>query len=109
MQGTTTTAGLGDHLLHPAAGYCALFHSPPVTRRMAPFDSSAYHQPMNRKHWKNHLEEVDKMVSLTLMKSRFLLVMALAVVTALWLLSPEAWAAIVDYIRGGGGLDLFTP
>ncbi len=48
------------------------------------------------------------MTSLTVGRSRSLLVMALAVVTALWLLSPEAGAAIVDYIRGGG-LDLLTP
>jgi len=76
---------------------------------MAPPDMSAYHQPMNRTHRNNHPEEVGKMASLTLRKSRSLLVMALAVVTALWLLSPEAGAAIVDYIRGGGGLDLLTP
>lgn len=50
------------------------------------------------------------MASLAIGKSKALLVFALVLMTALWLLSPEAVASLVDYIRGGGGgLDLFTP
>lgn len=54
--------------------------------------------------------EVVAMANLAISKSRSLLVLALALITALWLLSPEAMAGILDYFRGGGGgLDLFTP
>lgn len=49
------------------------------------------------------------MASLTVGKSRVFFVVALvAVATAAALLSPDAWASIVEYFRGGG-LDLFTP
>lgn len=59
--------------------------------------------------WANNFEEVVRMASLTVGKSRNFFVVALVVMaTAAALLSPDAWASIVEYFRGGG-LELFTP
>lgn len=49
------------------------------------------------------------MASLTLGKSKIWMVMALVAAAGVALLTPDVGAAIVDYIRGGGGTALFTP
>ncbi len=49
------------------------------------------------------------MASLTLWKSKTWMVLALVAAVSVALLTPDVGAAIVDFIRGGGGTALFTP
>lgn len=54
-------------------------------------------------------EEVVVMASLMIGKSKVLLLVLFMSVVATWLLSPDAVAGAIEYLRGGGGLDVFTP
>jgi len=49
------------------------------------------------------------MASLTLWTAKTWMVLALVAAAGVALLTPDAGAAIVDFIRGGGGTALFTP